>query len=177
MNDSGPPHAGTGPAGEATRSAWTRTNEDRKTIADERRKEGWNVASIPAVHTSPVAKDQGDDERFGLVHIIPNNYADEFTEAYERGTFPEYLAYRSEIHNSAFLVVEHLDPESDTAIVISSHYDLQFSTAMMRSVLREGVLNIYAKTLDGTVLGSFELPEYDAILPIPEKLRKAEGVE
>lgn len=161
-SDLGPKPPGSSPgAGEA----WSKTNEERKAIAEERRADGWEVASMPAVHTSPVSKDQGDDDRFGLVHIIPDNYADEFAAAYDRGSFPEYLAYRNEIHNSAFLVTEHMDPDSRTVIVIASHYDLRLAAGMIRSAKREGVLHTYVKTVDGTELGSFTHEEYEPLIP------------
>ena len=145
------------------------TNEDMEAIAEERREEGWEVVSMPAVHTSPVSRDMGEDpERFGLVHIIPDNYADEFADAYDRGSFPEYLAYRNQIENSAFLVTEFIDPDSETVILVASRYDLRHAEAMIRSAIDEGELHTHVRTLDGTELGSFRHEEFGALVPTPE---------
>jgi hypothetical protein len=154
---------------QAVREGWRMTNEDMEAVAAERREEGWTVASMPAVHTSPVSKDQGDDpERFGLVHIIPDNDADEFVEAYERGEFPEYLAYRNEVENSAFLVTEFIDPDSRTIILVAGRYDLRHAGGMVRSAIDEGELYTHARTLDGTHLGSFRHEAFDALVPTPD---------
>lgn len=145
------------------------TNEDMEAIAEERREEGWEVVSMPAVHTSPVSRDMGEDpERFGIVHILPDNYADEFAAAYERGSFPEYLAYRNEIENSAFLVTELIDPDSETIILLASRYDLRHAEAMVHSAIDEGELYTHVRTLDGTRLGSFRHEEFGALVPTPE---------
>lgn len=145
------------------------TNEDMEAIAAERREEDWAVVSMPAVHTSPVSKDMGEDpERFGLVHILPDNYADEFAAAYEQGSFPEYLAYRNEIENSAFLVTELIDPDSETIILLASRYDLRHAESMVRSAIDEGELYTHVRTLDGTHLGSFRHEEFGALVPTPE---------
>ena len=155
---------------QAVKEGWRMTNEDMESIAEERREEGWDVVSMPAVHTSPVSRDMGDDpERFGLVHIIPDNYAEEFREAYERGEFPEYLAYRNEVENSAFLVTEFIDPDSETVILIAGRYDLRHAEGMVRSAIDEGELYTHARTLDGTRLGSFRHEEFDALVPTPEE--------
>ncbi|GAB6879890.1 hypothetical protein JCM17823_21640 [Halorubrum gandharaense] len=169
MEPNGPQPAGTGPAGEAVSEAWTRTNDEREAIAAERREEGWEVASIPTVQTSTPSRAERDPERFGLAHVIPDNYADEFSEAYEAGEFSEYLVYFNTVHNSAFLVVEHMDPDAKIAIVLSAHYDIRHAQGMVRSAINEGRIHTYAKTINGTELGEFTHEEYRPFIPDPAK--------
>lgn len=161
--------AGAGRAGDVVSKAWKRTNDEREAIAAERRDEGWEVASIPTVQTSAPSRAGGDPERFGLVHVIPDNHADAFREAYEAGEYSEYLVYFNIVHNSAFLVVEHMDPEAKRAIVLSAHYDIRMAEGMVRSVIEEGRINTYAKTINGTELGEFTHEEYRPFIPDPAK--------
>ena len=150
----------------AVKEAWGRTNEDMEAIAEARREEGWEVVAVPAVHTSPVGKRQGkNEERFGLVHVIPDNYADEFVEAFEQGEFPRYEAYRNEVGQHVYLVTELRDPETETVILIASHYEGNRAREMLRSVREEGVIYTHAKTLDGTHLGSVRHEEYGPLVP------------
>lgn len=173
MDDQGGRPTGVKPRPKPVKDAWKRTNEDMEAIAENRRAEGWEVVSMPAVHTSPVSKSMGDDpERFGLVHIIPDNHADDFTEAYETGEFDEYLAYQEVVHESVFLVTELMDPESETIVLIASHYDRQYAGGMVHSAHEEGVMYTHAKTLDGTELGRFTHEEFEPLLPEPPEGRK-----
>lgn len=165
----------------AEKDAWAMTNEDMEAIAEQRREEGWDVVAMPAVHTSPVSKDASEDDRFGLVHIIPDNHADDFRRAYEQGEFPEYLVYRREVSQSSFLVTEFIDPESETIILVAARFDLRHGEGLGRNVLEEDELYSYAKTVDGTELGSFYHEEWEPFLPTPEEgvdeLREALAAE
>lgn len=149
----------------AVKEAWLRTNDDMEAVAEDRRSEGWDVTSMPAVHTSPVGRATGDDDRFGLVHVIPDNHADAFTDAFERGEFPDYQAYRNEIQSHVFLVTELLDPDSETVILIASHYDVQHAAALFNTVHQEGCIYTHAETVDGTELGSVRHDEYEPFVP------------
>lgn len=166
MHDSGSRPTGVDRRSDAVNRAWKLTNEDMAAIAERRRQEGWDVVSMPALHTSAVSSDMGDDpDRFGLVHVIPDNFAEEFETAYERGEFPEYLAYREEVENSVFLVTELQDPKTRTVIVIAAQYNGQLAGGMVRSAVDAGVIYTHAKTIDGTTLGSFEHENYRPFVP------------
>lgn len=150
----------------AVKEAWKRTNEDMAAIAERRREAGWDVVTIPALHTSPVSRDMGDDpERFGLVHVVPDNAADEFRAAYAAGEFPEYLVYRETVGNAVFLVTELQDPGTRTVIAVAAHYDAGRAEGMIRSAVAEGVINTYVRTIDGSELGSFDHGTYRPFLP------------
>ncbi|MCU4743150.1 hypothetical protein OB955_05835 [Halobacteria archaeon AArc-m2/3/4] len=149
----------------AAKEAWSQTNEDMNVIADQRREEGWNVVSMPAVHTSPVSKDQGDDDTFGLVHVIPDNHTEAFSEAFDRGEFHQYEAYRNEVDGFVYLVTELIDPDSETIVLIASQYDLQLSRGMIESAVDEDALYTHAKTINGTTLGSVRHEKFDPLIP------------
>lgn len=169
MTGTGDDPGGVRPRSKAVKEAWARTNEDMEAIAEQRREQGWEVVAVPAVHTSPVGREQGDDERFGLVHVVPDNHAGAFSEAVEGGTFPRYEAYRNEVGEYVYLVTELLDPDSRTAVLVAGQYDLRRARGMIRSANDEGVVYTHARTLDGTVLGSFRHEEVEPLVPDVER--------
>lgn len=149
--------------------AWKQTLEDRDAIAQERRDEGWDVVTIMTAHTDTVSRDMGDDERFGLVHVIPNNYVEEFTETFDSDEFTEYLVYGSEVDGFMFVVTELIDPKTERSILIPSRYDIARADGMFASAEDEDVLYTHVKTIDGTILGTFEHEEYDPFVPGPNR--------
>jgi len=162
--------AGMAPTSDAEREAWRLTNEDMEAVATERRREGYDVTTATAVHTNPVARSHGDDDRFGLVYILPDNHADDFRAAYERadGEFPDFVAYRREVNISSFLVTELLDQETETAIVVAGHFDARRVGGLAKSAIEADAMYTHAETLDGTHLGSVRHEEYEPFLPAGE---------
>ena len=162
--------AGMAPTSDAEREAWRLTNEDMEAVATERRREGYDVTTATAVHTNPVARSHGDDDRFGLVYILPDNHAGDFRAAYERadGEFPDFVAYRREVNISSFLVTELLDRETETAIVVAGHFDARRVGGLAKSAIEADAMYTHAETLDGTHLGSVRHEEYEPFLPAGE---------
>jgi len=107
-------------------------------------------------HTDTVSRDMGDDETFGLVHVLPNNYVDEFTAAFDSDEFTEYLAYGTAVDGFMFVVTEFIDPETERSILLPSRYDMALADGMVSSATDEGVLYTHVQTIDGTILGTFE---------------------
>lgn len=151
------------------RDAWGRTIEDMKALAAEREEEGWNAFYVAAGHTAPTHPEVRDDGRYGFVHVIPGNYADEFTEAFEAGDFPKYQVFQQEVEGRMFMVTEFLDPESETSILIAGSYEMRHAPALVKKAQREGDMYTYVQKLDQTLLGTFKHDEYDRFFPDPEK--------
>lgn len=149
---------------DASSAAWKRTVEDMRSLAEGRREDGWEVVDVPAVHTDAVGRGQ-DDERFGLVHVIADNHADDVRDAFERGDFVRFEAYRNETAGEVFLVTELLDPERSLALLIASAYDRRRVGPMVRSATNAGVCYTHAKTLDGTPLGRVRHEEWAPLVP------------
>lgn len=153
----------------ARKAAWSRTLEDMEALAEARRENGWEAVAIPAVDTAPASPEAGRDDRFGTVYVIPDNYADSFTDAFERGGFPRYEAYRNEMEGYVYLVTELLDPDAETAILLAGQYQRRHADGMIAAAEAEGVCYTHVETLDGTVLGSFRHEEFEPLLPNPEE--------
>ncbi|WP_121742229.1 DUF7529 family protein [Natronorubrum halophilum] len=154
--------------GGAQTAAWKQTLDDMDAIAEQRRDDGWEVVTIMAAHTDTVSRDMGEDDTFGLIHVVPNNYADQFTNVFDSDEFTEYLAYGSAIDGFMYVVTELLDAETDRSILIASRYDMARADGMIKSAEDEGALYTHVKTIDGTILGSFRHEEYAPLVSRPK---------
>jgi hypothetical protein len=145
------------------KSAWTETIDDMKALAAEMEEEGWHAYYVAAGHTAPESPDAEPKGRWGLTHVIPNNYVEGFEAAYERagGEFPEYDVYRQELDGRVFFLTVLLDPDSETAVLLAGQYELFNAAPLVGKAKDEGHVYTYVQTLDGDVKGSFrhEAPE------------------
>ncbi|WP_049926254.1 DUF7529 family protein [Halopiger goleimassiliensis] len=150
-------------------TAWKRTLEEMDVIAEDRRDDGWSVLTVIAAHTDTVGREMGDDDRFGLVHVIPGNYAEELRDTYDEDAFTEYLAYGRDVGNSMFVVTEFIDPDDRRSILVASRYDMGNPSAqkMISSAHEAGALRTYFKKIDGTILGKYEHEEYEPLITRP----------
>lgn len=156
------------------KNAWSNTIEEMKAMAAELEEQGWDAFYVAAGHTAPEFSKVGDTDRFGLVHVIPDNYVDVFTEAFEAGGYPEYDVFRQETAGKLFGVTVLRDPASETAILIGWSLMLHEAPQMISESKQEGKTYTHVQTLDKTHLGSFEheapekffpnFEEYDAFL-------------
>ena len=153
--------------GQVHNEAWAQTLEEMRLMADERREAGWEATTIMAAHTDAVSRDMGDHDRFGLMHIIPNNYVDDFVEAYDADAFTEYLFYTRELQSFMYGVIELIDPEDERSIFICFRYDLTFAGGMVKSAQEEGVLYSYIKQIDGTILAKIPYEDFEALVIPP----------
>lgn len=148
--------------------AWKQTLADMEAIADDRREDGWEVVSVVAAHTDTVSRDMGDDDEFGLVHVVPDNHAERFSDAFDDG-FTEYLVYGTDVDGFMYTVTELLDPEAERSILIANRYDMARERGMVASARDEGALYTHVKTIDGTKLGTFEHEEFEPLVSRPSQ--------
>jgi len=173
MKDSEPGDPGPGPEERlrdqtGVRSqAWEQTNEEMELLAEERRENGWDVVTIPAVHTSILTREMGDGDEFGIEYVIPDNYAEEFTAAFDPDTFTEYQVYRTVADRNVFQVMELLAPETGTGILLAGMYELRHAGSFVEPAREEGKLYTFVRTIDGTRLGMLKHEEYEPLLPRP----------
>lgn len=146
------------------KKGWAQTNEEMQLLADERRSDGFEVVTATTLHTDTVTPDMGEDpERFGFVHVVPDNHADEVAEVLSTLDVTRYEAYRSTVGENAFLVVELLDESASRALLFASYYDPTEATAMVATARERGVLFTHLKRIDGTHLGTIR---HEAIEPL-----------
>lgn len=138
------------------KNAWSETIDEMKAMAADLEAEGWDAFYVAAGHTAPETPEVGDSDRFGLIHVVPDNYADDFVEAFEAGDYPEYDVFRNEVAGTVFSVTVLRDPDSKTAILVASALTLSDATPMITESREQETTYTHVQTLDGTHLGSFE---------------------
>jgi hypothetical protein len=150
----------------AHQSAWSQTLEDMESIAEARREEGWDAVTLTTANTGPISRGDNDNpDRFGLVTVLPDNYAEEFEEMYESHDLDQYQVYSNMVEGFMYIVLEVLDAEEQTSLFLALRYDLVLAEGMINSALDEGTLYTHVNTIDGTELGTFEHQDYEALLP------------
>lgn len=154
--------------------AWQRTLEDMESIAETRREDGWDATTFQTIQTAPVSRADNDDpDRFGISTVLPDNYAEEFREIYEEHDLDQFKVYSNEVEGFMYLVIEVLDFDSKTSVLLALRYDLVLGRGMFASVYEEDTIFTYVRTIDGTELAVFQHDEYEPLLP--EAARPPEG--
>lgn len=171
-------------AADANRDAWQRTIEEMRAIAEELDAEGWTVTTAGADHTAPEPPDAGPEGRYGLVHVVPSNVAEDVRGAIERAAdgdavpgpdgedagreldaFGRYEVFRKEVGNDVFQVTVLYDDDTETALVLAGNYELTYAEGLMRTAVERGEMYTHVRTLDGTTVGSFRHDDPSLFFP------------
>ena len=154
------------------RDAMTKTVEEARLLADERRADGWDAVVVPAADTAAVPSDAETGE-WGFVHVVPDNYADRITAASKAGSFPRYDVYRRRVGETVCFVTELLDPDTDTVLLVAGQYDTGEAVGLYREATHEGVVHTRLRRLDGEPLATVE---HDAVEKFfPEEMASLSG--
>lgn len=153
------------------KQAWEDTLADMEALAEERREEGYDVTAIAAADAGPIGRDTTADEgEFGMEFVIPDNYVDEFVEAFEAGDYPEYDVFRAEVASDAFIVEELRDPDAERVILLAGAYPLKDVATCAYAARKEDQMFTYVRTLDGTRYGAFRHEGYRKFFPRADEL-------
>lgn len=147
------------------KSAWQETLDDMDALAEELEADGWDTMTVAAGDTAPAVPDAGTHDRWGIIHVIPDNFADEFEDAFEAGDYPEYDVFRQEMDANVFHVTLYRDPDSKTAILVAGQFMLFHARGLVELSKEEGYTYSHVQTLDGTLLGSFRHDEPSKFFP------------
>ncbi|WP_436923736.1 DUF7529 family protein [Halosimplex amylolyticum] len=153
---------------EELKSNWQRTLSDMEAMADDRESKGFETLTVPAGDTTTLTPDMGDDDSWGLSHIIPDNYAEDFEELYEESAFEETGVYQLESGGFVFLVTELINPSDEVVIFVAGSYDMRYSGGLVRTAMDRDEMYTHVKTLDHTLLGSFHHDDPSDFFPDPE---------
>jgi len=157
---------------EPKKAAWSQTIDDMEALAAEYEAEGWTTVTIVAGDTGTQGVDTGseEDDRFGFIHVIPDNSAEEFEDAFREDGFPVYDVYRAEMDARVFMVTELRDPETETVIFIAGSFMRTFADPLVEAAVDRGKLYTHVQTLDATHLGSFEHDGYEKFFPEADRV-------
>ena len=153
--------------GEAHTNTWERTLEEAQMLVEEREEDGWEATYVMSAHTDTVSRDMGDHDRFGLMHVLPNNFADRFSEAFDPDGFDEFLVYGTSVNGVMFVILELIDSAAEREIIVPCSYDMTMGQGMSEAAAEEGALPSYFKTIDGEILGRFDHETVEPLVTPP----------
>ena len=148
---------------------WERALEDMEAMAEDRENQGYETLTIPAGDTTTLSPSMGDDDTWGLSHVVPNNVAEAFREFFETFALDETGVYQMEAGGFVFVVTECIDHDAEVVIFVAGSYDMRFSAGLVRTAVEREAMHTVVKTLDGTVLGTFDHDDPSAFFPDPEQ--------
>ncbi len=135
---------------------WEATLADMRSMATELEDEGWETLPIAAGDTAPVSPDAGPDDRFGLVHVVQGDDADELEALLDRATFSSSEAYLAVVDGTEYVVTVVSDPETRVAVFLAGAFEYEQATACFEAAAHEGVIYSHLQRLDGTRVAVFE---------------------
>jgi hypothetical protein len=147
------------------KSAWERTIDEMKAMAAELEADGWETTYVGAGHTAPESPRAEPEGRFGLTYVIPDNYADEFSAAFQAGGYEEYEVFRNESGGNVFQVTVMYDEETKQAILLAGSYELLHANPLIATAMKTGEMYTHVQLLDGSHLGSFRHENWEAFFP------------
>ncbi len=152
------------------KDAWSQTLDDMQAMAEELEDEGWDTVTVTAVDTAAEPPEDGPGDRWGLVHVVPDNQAEAFREAVEACEFPAFDVFRAEAEGRVFHVTQLLDPEMETSILIAANFQRYRADGAVRTAREENEMYTHAETLSGDHLGSFKHDDYEKFFPEADRL-------
>lgn len=173
---------------DAKRDAWQRTVDEMRAIAEELDADGWTVTTAGADHTAPEPPDAGPEGRYGLVHVVPSNVAEDVRDALARAAgedapdaldapegagreldaFGRYEVFRKEVGNDVFQVTVLFDDDTETALILAGNYELTHAEGLLRAAVERDAVYTHVQTLDGTTVASFRHEDPSLFFPNAE---------
>lgn len=153
--------------------AWEQTIDDLRALEEEFEAEGWETIATIAGQTGPVAP--SDDKGYwGLSHMLPGSDAERIEAAVEDGEFPTYDVYRNRVRNRVFAVVTYLDPETETAILLATNFELRDAAQLVLHTREVGHVNSVFRRVDGTVVAEVRHEEPEKFFPMYDEFETFE---
>lgn len=152
------------------KSAWLRTLEDMRAMARDREDAGYETLTVQAGNTAPIAPDQGETDRWGLVYTAPGEDAEPFGDLVDRAAFDETGVYQAAVGRETFLVTEVLDHDAEIACFVAGSYLRTSAPPLVRAAIDRGRMYTHVKTIDGTHQGTIEHDDPAAFFPDPDSI-------
>ncbi|MEF8885314.1 MAG: hypothetical protein V5A44_09360 [Haloarculaceae archaeon] len=133
-------------------SPWGRTLEEANAMTDRLRADGWDVVTVRAAHVAPVAPDEGETDRFGLVYVAPDGVSESLPAAVERADLRDYEVFRRELGSELYVLTRLTDPDERVAVLLVGAVDLSAADGLVEAARERGALHSHVELLDGTHL-------------------------
>lgn len=147
------------------RNAWQRTLEDVGVLVDEHEGVGRRVVRVVADDTAPEHPSSGSTDRFGLVHVVPRNHAEELAEVAEQHEFVESEVYLASVEGRVFLVTELSTADSDCVVLIAGTYERRAAASLRETAAERGEMYTHVQKVDTTHVASFRHENPEAFFP------------
>ncbi len=147
------------------REAWKQTLEDAVAMADAREEDGWDTLVVHPLDTATEPPEAGDTDRYGLVHVVPDNVASDVAERTDGTSFPRYDVYRATVEGRLFLLTVLLAPAEHVALYVAGSIDLSHARRLFETAAETETLYTHLQTLDGTPIASFAHEAYEKFVP------------
>jgi len=167
-SEDGPTEGGTDMASDTLKVGWQETVQDMRAMAADREEKGFETLAIPSHNTAPVAPGDGDDDRFGLSHLVDGDDAEAFVEFTEGRDFSETGVYQMADGGNVFMVTEHIDHDNEQIVFVAGAFRVVDATATVRAAMDRGKMYTYVRALDQTILGTFEHDDPSDFFPDPD---------
>lgn len=145
----------------AVKKAWKRTLDEMEQIAEIRKDEGWEAGTFFAVDTSPAYR----GNEVGIKYILPDNHIGEFTELTEEKQFDDYVVYKNTVGAAVFIVLELIDEETDTIVLLAGQYDARRAKKLFNGAKKHGKIHTYISRLKGEDIRIIEHEQYKLFFP------------
>lgn len=148
------------------RDAWQRTLEDTESLAEQRAADGWETLVIPAGDTAPESPDAGETNRFGLAHVVPGNFADDFEELTGGNPgFASYNVYRAENDGRVFVTTALIDEDDRLAVYVVGTYELRNAGELIQTAVEQNAMYTHLQRLDGSRVASIVHQDPEKFFP------------
>ncbi|WP_436906990.1 DUF7529 family protein [Halosimplex marinum] len=154
---------------EELKTNWQRALEDMQAMAEDREDQGYETLAVPAGDTTTLSPSMGDDDTWGLSHVVPDNFAEDVEAYVERSDFEETGVYQMESGGFVFVVTECIDHDEEVVVFVAGSYDMRFSAGLVRTAVERDEMYTHLKTLDGTELGTVHHDDPADFFPEPEQ--------
>lgn len=149
-------------------AGWEATLTAADEMTAELQGDGYEVTTVRAAQVIPETPADGDTKRFGLVFVVGKSDGEELQDRISASEFSEYEAYNQRQDGTLFVVTQLFDESRQHAVLLVGAVDLTHAEGLLSTVSEHNKIYSHVQLLDGTVVGSFEHTNPEAIVPVVE---------
>lgn len=142
------------------KDAWERTLADAERISQSLEDEGWSTLAIPSGTVTLKPPSAGETDRFGFIHVVPDNYADEFLDEFADVDYTSYDVFRKEIEREVYFITVLFSSEGRKAVLLAGAYLSDTESALEEAGKEEDAMYTHLQRLDGKHLCSVQHDQF-----------------
>lgn len=143
------------------KDAWERTLKDAERTAEDLGNNGWKTLTVPTGAVTLKSPSAGKSDRFGFIHVVPGNYADEYNENFSHANYTSYDVFRKEIEREVYFITVLYATDSRKAILLAGAFLSDQQGKLKEVATEEGEVYTHLQRLDGTHLCSVKHEQFE----------------